>query len=184
MYITPASIQPFQSTGVFPIGTMVIMEVYAVQQASSGGLAYDAAGHLIPGRLQAVLVKLKSGKGATPVPNSPDATVNQRGWVYASFDATTGAINGFDQPLCQSCHVRAEARDDLFTRPVVGIHPHQHAAVPGVPAFRTATLPGAKAVDTDTIDGYEQTRSNGVLVSGDGTCASATSVSCSSSILR
>ncbi len=86
MYITPASIQPFQTTGVFPNGTMVIMEVYAVQHAPTGGLAYDAAGHLIPGRLQAVLVKLKIGKGATPVPNSEDATVKEPVWVYATID--------------------------------------------------------------------------------------------------
>ena len=117
MYITPASIQPFQTTGIFPVDTMVIMEVYQVQQTASGGYAEDAAGHLIPGRLQSLLVKLKIGKSATPVPNSADANVNQRGWVYASFDATTSAINGFDQPLCQSCHVRAQAWDDLFTRP-------------------------------------------------------------------
>lgn len=117
MYITPGSIHPFQTTGVFPVGTMVIMEVYQVQQASSGGFATDASGHLIPGRLQSVLVKLKTGVMATPVSGELAADVNQRSWVYASFDAATGAVDGLDQPLCQSCHVIAQVWDDLFTRP-------------------------------------------------------------------
>jgi hypothetical protein len=117
MYITPGSIHPFQATGVFPIGTMVIMEVYQVQQDSNGGFATDASGHLIPGRLQSVLVKLKTGTTATPASGELAADVNQRGWVYASFDATTGAVDGLDQPLCQSCHVTAQDWDDLFTRP-------------------------------------------------------------------
>lgn len=117
MYITPTSIRPFEKTGVFPIGTMVIMEVYQAQWATSGGLAHDPSGHLLRGRLQSVLVKLKTGTTATPVAGELPADVNQRGWVYASFDATTGSVTSFDQPLCQSCHVNAQAWDDLFTRP-------------------------------------------------------------------
>ena len=117
MYITPASINGVQTTGVFPVGTMVIMEVYRVQSASGGGLAHDASGHLVPAHLQSVLVKLKVGTNATPVSTETVATVNQRGWVYASFDARSGAVDGFNQPLCQSCHTLAQASDDLFTRP-------------------------------------------------------------------
>jgi hypothetical protein len=117
MYITPAAITAFQATGVFPVGTLVIMEIYHVQPAATGGFATDAEGRLVPGPLQSVLVKLKIGRDAIPSATGNTAHVNQRGWVYASFDATTGNVDGFNQPLCQSCHVQAQAWDDLFTRP-------------------------------------------------------------------
>lgn len=64
-----------------------------------------------------MLVKLKTGTTATPVSGGLTADVSQRGWVYASFDATTGAVDGFDQPLYQPCRVNAQAWDDLFTQP-------------------------------------------------------------------
>ena len=83
----------------------------------NAGFASDYARRLTPGRLQAALVKLKIRATATPVSTGPVATVNQRESVHASFDATTGAIDGFNQLLCQSCHMRAQAWEDLFTRP-------------------------------------------------------------------
>src|SRR6185312_15456636 len=103
--------------GVFPDGTLVIMEIYQPQTAADGTLQHDAAGHFVAGPLHSVLVKLKVGTDATLVTTGVAATVNQRGWIYAAFDATTGAVDGFNQPLCQSCHTRAQAWDDLFTRP-------------------------------------------------------------------
>lgn len=117
LYITSASIPVFQKTGVFPDGTMLIMEIYQPQTAAYGSIQRDPSGHFVPGQLHSVLVKLKVGGDATSVSTAVTATVTQRGWVYAAFDATTGNVDGFNQPLCQSCHLRAQAWDDLFTRP-------------------------------------------------------------------
>lgn len=73
------------------------------------------------GSLHSVLVKLNVGTDATSISTivapTVAATVTQRGWVYAAFDATSGAVDGFNQPLCQSCRLRAQVWDDLFTRP-------------------------------------------------------------------
>ena len=117
LYITSAAIPVFQKTGVFPDGTMVIMEIYQPHTAADGSIQHDPSGHFVPGSLHSVLVKLKVGTASTPVSTAVAPTVNQRGWVYAAFDATTGTVDGFNQPLCQSCHLRAQAWDDLFTRP-------------------------------------------------------------------
>src|SRR6185312_13471815 len=95
----------------------MITEIHQPQMAAAGILQHDGAGQFVAGQLHSVLVKFKVGTDATPATTGVAAAVNQRGWVYAAFDATTGAVDGFNQPLCQSCHLRAQAWDDLFTRP-------------------------------------------------------------------
>jgi hypothetical protein len=103
VYINPAAYRQFSKTGLFPEGTVMVLELASAERKNEPGLQ---------GSYQREYVAL-------------EAAVKQSdrfegGWAYFSFDGKDGKPLAKAQPFpkeeCWSCHHQKAATDHVFTQ--------------------------------------------------------------------
>jgi hypothetical protein len=103
VYINPAAYRTFASTGKFPDGTMMVLELASAESKSEPGLQ---------GSFQRDYVALEA--------SVKDSQRFQDGWAYFSFDEADGKPKAKARPFpsssCWSCHHQKAATDHVFTQ--------------------------------------------------------------------
>lgn len=97
--------------GVFPSGTVTVMEIYAAKKMPSGELLKSSAGKLVKGKLSKVFVMEKGSGWAS---KQAAGTINNGDWSYGAYlaDAKTPATKNF--AACRSCHAPLSNKDYIF----------------------------------------------------------------------
>lgn len=103
VYINPTAYRTFASTGKFPEGTMMVLELANAETKAEPGLQ---------GSFQKDYVALEA--------SVKDSKRFQDGWAYFSFDEADGKPKAKAQPFpsssCWSCHHQKAATDHVFTQ--------------------------------------------------------------------
>ncbi len=103
VYINPASFQAFSTTGTFPEGTMMVLELASADLKREPGLQ---------GSYQKEFVALEA--------SVKDSQRFEGGWAYFSFEDKDGKpktkANPFSKEACWSCHHQKAATDHVFTQ--------------------------------------------------------------------
>jgi hypothetical protein len=103
VYINPTAYRTFASTGKFPEGTMMVLELANAETKAEPGLQ---------GSYQKDYVALEA--------SVKDSKRFQDGWAYFSFDEADGKPKAKAQPFpsssCWSCHHQKAATDHVFTQ--------------------------------------------------------------------
>jgi hypothetical protein len=103
VYINPAAYRTFASTGKFPDGTMMVLELASAETKKEPGLQ---------GSFQKDYVALEA--------SVKDGQRFQDGWAYFSFDEANGKPKAKARPFpsssCWSCHHQKAATDHVFTQ--------------------------------------------------------------------
>jgi Cytochrome P460 len=103
VYINPTAYRTFASTGKFPEGTMMVLELASAETKAEPGLQ---------GSFQKDYVALEA--------SVKDSKRFQDGWAYFSFDEADGKPKAKAQPFpsssCWSCHHQKAATDHVFTQ--------------------------------------------------------------------
>ncbi len=103
VYINPSSYREFATTGKFPDGTVMVLELASSEIKKEPGLQ---------GSFQKDFVALEA--------SVKDSKRFKNGWAYFSFTGGNGEIKEKAQPFpesaCWSCHREKAATDNVFTQ--------------------------------------------------------------------
>ena len=103
VYINPRAYRSFASTGSFPDGTVMVLELASSEKKHEAGLQ---------GSYQKEYVALEA--------SVKDSQRFQDGWAYFSFEDAAGKPKSKAQPfpntMCWTCHHQKAATDHVFTQ--------------------------------------------------------------------
>jgi hypothetical protein len=103
VYIDPAAYRAYRKTGVFPQGTVLVLETATAQEKKEPGLS---------GSFQ------KKFNGLSAAVKDKDRFPD--GWAYFAFSAAAGKTKNKAQPAkkaaCYDCHRQKGAEDHVFTQ--------------------------------------------------------------------
>lgn len=110
VYIDPVSYDSYQTTGEFPEGTVMVLEVASSEEGNEPGLR---------GRYQGEIVGIEA--------SVKDTSRFPTGWAYFSFTGRSGErrdiAQAFPEASCWTCHDEEAETDHVFTQfyPVLSI---------------------------------------------------------------
>ena len=116
MFISPVAIEALEADGRLPSDTIVMMEVYHAERDARGQLVTDAAGRLVPGALEKVLVRAQLDETGMASERVPDGIRNGE-WDYVTIEPARGEVGSINNTSCHACHIVAAEWDYLFTYP-------------------------------------------------------------------
>lgn len=131
MFISPTAMEVLATGDRLPADTIIMMEVYRAERDLNGQLVVDAAGRLVPGALENVLVRAQLD-GVEQASDRVPEGIRNGDWDYVTIEPARDEIGSVNNTSCHACHTIAEEWDYLFTYPkltqFVETSEPQHAA--------------------------------------------------------